>query len=243
MTEPAPASPSGMTRTADKAGQLWADLLPVLGFILVYNVLRRLNIDSPILNADTALYWATGVLILLMLGVVAWKAARKEEIPLFLLLSSLIVGGFGLLGIVLQEKSFIYIKPTIQQLFLASLIFGSLLAGKNIWKVMFSRVFDLPDYAWNTLAARWGGYFIAMALWNEYLWRTYVPGFEVPPLIAGVPIAPAGTYELFGLTFGAKDSEDVWANWKLWNMGITLIFAAANVPYTLKHLRDEPRQA
>ena len=48
--------------------------------------------------------------------------------------------------------------------------------------------------------------------------------------------------DMFGLTFGARDGEDVWANWKLGNMVITFIFGAANVPYTLKHLR-EPEQA
>jgi intracellular septation protein len=229
-----------MARTADKAGQLWGELLPVIGFIAVYNGLRIVDLDSALLNKETALFWATGVLIALMFGVVGWKLAKKEPVPLFLVVSSLVVGGFGLLGILFQEKSFIYIKPTIQQLFLASLILGSLLLGKNIWKVMFNRVFDLPDFAWNTLAIRWGGYFVAMALWNEYLWRTYVPGFEISPVIAGIPVAPAGTYDFLGLTFGAKDAEDVWANWKLWNMGITLAFAAANVPYTLKHLRDAP---
>ena len=77
-----------------------------------------------------------------------------------------------------------------------------------------------------------------MALWNEYLWRTFAPGFETPLVMAGIPVAPAGSYEFLGLTFGAKDAEDVWANWKLGNMLIVLIFGAANTPYTLKHLRE-----
>ena len=40
-------------------------------------------------------------------------------------------------------------------------------------------------------------------------------GFDVPLVMAGIAVAPAGTYEFLGLTFGAKDAEDVWANWKL----------------------------
>lgn len=231
---------SGAATTADKAGQIWADLVPVVAFVLVYNVLRRLKLDSAWLNSDTALFWATGVLVALTLGFVAAKIVRREPVPLFMLVSSGIVGGFGLLGIVLQDKSFIYIKPTVQQLFLAALIFGSLAMGRNIWKVMFSSVFALPDKAWRTLAMRWGLYFVAMALWNEYLWRTYVPGFDAPVVLAGLPVAPAGVYQFAGLTFGAKDAEDVWANWKLWNMGITLLFALANTPYMLKHLQDAP---
>lgn len=99
-------------------------------------------------------------------------------------------------------------------------------------------MFDLPDFAWRTLAIRWGLFFVAMAVWNEYLWRMYAPGFENPLVLAGIPVAPAGTYDFLGLTFGAKNAEDVWANWKLGNMVIVLLFGALNTPYTLKHLRN-----
>jgi intracellular septation protein len=200
---------------ADKADKIWGDLVPVVGFVLVYNILRRANLEPAWIGPDTALYWATGVLIGATLWTVSGYLKRKQKVPLFLVFTAGMVGGFGLLGILLQDKQFLFIKPTIQNLFLASLIFGSLLLGKNIWKVMFASVFDLPDAAWKTLALRWGLFFVAMALWNEYLWRNF--------------------------------SEDTWANWKLGNMVITFVFAAANVPYTLKHLRaqdtDEPPSA
>ena len=226
---------------ADKANQLWGDLVPVIGFVLVYNGLRLLKLDNAWINKDSALYWATGVLIVLTLGVIVDKLRKRQKIPGFLIITSCIVGGFGLLGILLQEKSFIYIKPTIQNLFLAAIIFGSMAIGHNVWRVMFKSVFALPDHAWTQLAIRWGLFFVAMAIWNEYLWRTYAPGFEQPLVFAGVLIAPAGSYEFLGMTFGAKDAEDVWANWKLGNMVITFIFGAANVPYTLKHLQEEPQ--
>ena len=29
------------------------------------------------------------------------------------------------------------------------------------------------DFAWKTLAIRWGLFFIAMAIWNEFLWRSF----------------------------------------------------------------------
>lgn len=224
---------------ADKANQLWGDLVPVIGFVLVYNALRILKVDTPLINKDSALYWATGVLIVLTLGAISLRLKNKQKIPPFLIVSSTIVGGFGLLGILLQEKSFIYIKPTIQNLFLASIIFGGFAFGRNIWQVMFKDVFDLPKQAWNVLAARWGAFFIAMAIWNEFLWRMYAPGFENPLTFAGITLAPAGSYDFLGMTFGDKNAEDVWANWKLGNMVIVFLFGAANVPYTLKHLRDE----
>ena len=114
---------------------------------------------------------------------------------------------FGTLGIVFQSKLFLFLKPTIINLLLAGLIFGGLAVGRNIWKMLFHDVFDLPDFAWRTLAIRWGGFFVAMAIWNEILWRNF--------------------------------SEATWANWKLGNIAISMVFAMANLPYTLKHLRPE----
>jgi intracellular septation protein len=227
----------GLGTAAGKANQLWADFVPVIAFVLVYNLFRQVELFDGLINRDTAIFWATGVLLALMFGFLARQWIRGETISQLLLFSSLIVGGFGLLGIALQEKAFIYVKPTIQQMFMALMIFVPMLFGKNLWKSLFARVFDLPDFAWRTLAVRWGLFFIAMAIWNEYLWRTFAPGFEAPLVMAGVPVAPAGAYNFAGLTFGANDAEDVWANWKLGNMGVVLAFGALNTPYTLKHLR------
>jgi intracellular septation protein len=240
MTNMPPKSEPGLATAADKANQVWGDFIPVIGFVLSYNILRRVDIGSPLFTKDTAIFWATGVLIALTLGYIGLKLFRREKISPMLLISAGVVGGFGLIGIILQEKAFIYVKPTIQQLFMAGLIFVPLLFGRNVWKSLFSNVFDMPDFAWRTLAIRWGLFFIAMAAWNEFLWRTYAPGFDTPLVIAGIPVAPAGSYEFLGHVFGAKNAEDVWANWKIGNFFIVLAFGALNTPYMLKHLRAEP---
>ncbi|MEL7480595.1 MAG: septation protein IspZ [Pseudomonadota bacterium] len=164
---------SGVGTAAEKANQIWGDLVPVVLFVLIYNVLRRFPEDNEWFNPETSLYWATGALILATGAIVGLKALKRQTIPPFLIVTSLIVGGFGTLGIVLQDKTFIYYKPTIQNLFLATLIFGGFLFGRNVWKDMFKTVFDLPDFAWRTLAIRWGLFFIAMAVWNEVLWRLF----------------------------------------------------------------------
>lgn len=231
-------SENGLDTAAGKANQLWADFVPIIGFVLVYNVFRRVELLDGLINKDTAIFWATGVLLVLMLGFMTRQLMRRERVSQVMLFSSAIVAGFGLIGILLQEKAFIYVKPTIQQMFMAGIILIPLLFGKNVWQSLFAKVFDLPDFAWRTLAFRWGLFFIAMAVWNEYLWRTYAPGFEAPLVMAGILVAPAGTYEFLGMTFGAKNAEDVWANWKLGNMVVVFVFGALNTPYTLKHLRE-----
>jgi len=238
MTEPS----KDLGVAADKANQIWGDLIPVIGFVVVYNIMRRVNLNDTWASKDTALYWATGVLIIATLWAVLGYLRRKQPVPLFLIFSAGIVGTFGLLGIVLQEKSFLYIKPTIQQLVLGGMILGSVAIGKNLWRVMFDKVFDMPEFAWRTMAIRWGLFFIVMAAWNEFVWRYFAPGFDQPLIFAGLQIAPAGSYDFLGLTFGNRDAEDVWANWKLGNMVVTFIFAGLNTPYMLKHITVEEDQ-
>lgn len=188
-----------------KAGSIWSELGPTLGFILIYNVLLRFPEGDGLLTKDTALYWATGALIVMTLAVITHRIINRQKIPPFLLVSSALIGSFGIAGILLQSKIFLFVKPTIINLIYASVIFGGLAVGRNIWKMLFHTIFELPDFAWKTLAIRWGLFFIAMAIWNEFLWR----GF----------------------------TEATWANWKLGNIVITFLFALANTPFTLKHMK------
>jgi intracellular septation protein len=228
---------------ADKANQIWGDLVPVMAFVIIYNGMRFLAPETGFFSAKTALFWATGALIAITAFVIGQKLITRQPIPLFLIVSSVIVGFFGTLGILAQNEAFLYVKVTIQQLFLASLIFLPMLFGLNIWREMFKSVFDLPDHAWTVLSIRWGLFFIAMAFWNEYLWRMYAPIAEQCLPIFGVQAAPCEAYSFAGLNFGEKDAQGIWANWKLGNMVITFIFGALNVPYTLKHLRQPEEEA
>ena len=207
MTEPNKATQSAdVGDAAAKAGSIWTEIGPTLAFIIIYNVMLRFPEGDGLFTKDTALYWSTGVLIIATFVVIGQKLLKKERIPPFLLVSSLLIGSFGTAGILLQSKLFLFIKPTIINLLYAGVIFGGLAVGRNIWKMLFHSVFDLPDHAWKTLAIRWGLYFVAMAIWNEFLWRNF--------------------------------SEATWANWKLGNIVIGVLFAVANVPYTLKHMRQ-----
>ncbi|KDA03573.1 septation protein IspZ, partial [Hyphomonas oceanitis] len=39
--------------------------------------------------------------------------------------------------------------------------------------IHFDGAFQLPDFAWRTLAIRWGLYFVALAIWNIILWQFF----------------------------------------------------------------------
>ena len=195
------------TSVANSAASLWGELWPVLAFLLIYNVMRRFPEGDGFFAPDYALYWATGVLMIGMGYEVIKRVIRKEKPSPMMLFTTGMVGLFGTLGILLQSKAFLLHKPTIINLILASIIFGGLMMGRNLWKMMFESLFSLPDFAWKRITICWGIYFLAMAGWNEFLVATV--------------------------------SEDAWANWKLGNLAIGLVFAMSLVPYTMKHTIED----
>lgn len=171
MTETQTDTGNGKSATA-RANGIWTELGPTLSFIVVYNVLLRFP-EEGLFSKTNALFWATGILIVATFAVIVTKIIRKQRIPPFLLISSSLVGLFGALGIVFHSKLFLFMKPTIINLLLAGMIFGGLAVGRNIWKMLFHELVDLPDFAWRTLAIRWALFFVSMAVWNEFLWRSF----------------------------------------------------------------------
>jgi len=167
-TEP---TETGAPQVTESAAGLWSELWPVLAFLVVYNVMRRFPEGEGLFTPETALYWATGILMIGMAYEVGKRLTRREKISPMLLMSTGMVLVFGILGIVFG-KGFLLHKPTVINLTFAAIIFGGLMTGRNLWKIMFESLFSLPDFAWKRLATCWGIYFIAMAIWNEVLVAT-----------------------------------------------------------------------
>ncbi len=155
---------------AKKAGSIWSELGPTLAFILIYNVLLRFPEGEGLLTKDTALYWATGALIVMTFAVVIQKLVKGQRIPPFLLVSSALIGSFGIAGILLQSKIFLFVKPDIINLIYASVIFGGLAGGtEHLENAVLHRVSNWPDFAWKNLALRWGiGLPCEWPSWNEF---------------------------------------------------------------------------
>ena len=209
------------SKTAGQGARLLTDVGPVALFILTYFLGRRVV-------GDEALYWATGLFIVAMLAALAYARTAHKRWPPMLLLSAVIVTIMGGLGILLKDPIFIYVKPTIVNLFLSYLILVSFAFGVNIWKFFFKEIFDLPDRAWTILAIRWALFLQFLAFLNELIWRHITDG-EVAE--------SARWFADFSVT------EGFWVNFKLVIMGLTLVFGLLNLPIVMKHQTtdEEPK--
>lgn len=184
-------SDSAAKRTAKGGGQLLVDLGPVIVFVVTYNILNRTR-------PDDAIFISTGVFIAATLAAIAYSWFRTKKIPPVLIVTGVLVTAFGGLTILLHDENFMKLKPTVVYLFYAAAIFGSMLIGQNVWKLLFRHAFTVPDNVWNTLAIRWGLFFVFMAGLNEFIRHTQTTEFWVNsrfflvfPLILGFALLNA----------------------------------------------------
>lgn len=141
------------------AGKLLIELGPLLVFFGV-------NAAYGIFVGTAAFMVAT----LLALGA-AWWLYRK--VPAMPIVSAGLVLAFGGLTLYLQDDTFIKIKPTIVYTMFAVLLIGGLFAGKHVLALLFGPVFNLTDEGWRKLTIRWAIFFVAMAVLNEFVWRSF----------------------------------------------------------------------
>ncbi|MHA6288009.1 inner membrane-spanning protein YciB [Maricaulis sp. CAU 1757] len=200
-------------KTSEQGSRLLIDAGPIGVWILVYNGARAF------VGSD-AIYWGTGAYM--VAAVIALVASMRIEkrVPPMLVFTTVIVLFMGALGIFLQDPIFIYVKPTIINLFLSVMILVSLAFGTNVWKVFFSHIFNLPDEAWTILAIRWALWFQFLALLNEGMWR-HISDSVVP--------------ESARWFAGLEISEAFWSNAKLGVLFLSVLFALAQMPLMSKY--------
>lgn len=120
--------------------------------------------------------------VVLMLGTVLTILIiylKHRKIPLNPLITAVIVGVFGSLTLLLNDATFIKMKPTVLNLLFAAILAGGMLNGKSLLKSLLQDNLPLTEQGWRILTWRWAGFFVFLAGLNEYIWRHYSEGFWV----------------------------------------------------------------
>jgi intracellular septation protein len=116
--------------------------------------------------------------------VVSYTLTR--HLPVMALVTAVVVVAFGSLTLVLQDETFIKMKPTIIYLLFGGILLGGLAFNKPLLAVVFDSVFDLNEEGWRKLTLRWALFFLALAVLNEIIWRTQTTDFWVSFKVFGV---------------------------------------------------------
>ena len=162
MSAPLPKDgDAGSPPAADskQLGKLLLDLAPLLLFFAAY------------MASD--IYVATGVLMAatVVAMIVSWFWLR--HVSATLILTTVLVVGFGALTLWLNDPRFIKMKPTMVNVLFAVVLGGGLLMGRNLLQLLLGQAFQLTAEGWRKLTYRWIGFFLAMAVLNEIVWRNF----------------------------------------------------------------------
>jgi intracellular septation protein len=117
----------------------------------------------------TATAWFMAAMVISM--AVMWMLVRR--LPIMPLVSCVLVLVFGGLTLVLQDELFIKLKPTIVNLMFSGALLAGLAMRKNLLDIVFDGVFNLTPEGWRLFTLRWAGFFFALAILNEIVWRGF----------------------------------------------------------------------
>ena len=137
-------------------------------------------------NAKFHLFVATGAFMVAIVAAMAASYIVMKRVPLMALITGIVVLVFGTLTLVLHDETFIKVKPTIIYSLFALVLGGGLLFGRSFIAVLFDQVFNLTPQGWRILTLRWALFFVAMAILNEFVWRTQSTDFWVNFKVFGV---------------------------------------------------------
>lgn len=171
------------------------ELGPLVVFFFANTYGERLAQAFPVLDQfGGPLFIATAAFMLATIISLSLSWAWTRTIPAMPLVSGVVVMVFGALTLYLQDETFIKMKPTIVNGLFAATLFGGLLFGKLLLKLVFSMAFEIDDEGWHKLTVRWGLFFVFMALLNEIVWRNTSTDFWVAFKVWGnLPLSIAFT--------------------------------------------------
>ncbi len=124
-------------------------------------------------DKETAFFSATAALVVASVITLGISRIMFGKIPMMPLVSTGLIVVFGGLTLILQDKTFVKMKPTIVYFLFAGILITGLLLKKPLIKYVIGQAIQMHDTGWIALTYRWIGFFIFMAILNELVWRNF----------------------------------------------------------------------
>lgn len=124
-------------------------------------------------NALYGIFAGTAIFMVAMLAALVTGVVIERKVSPMPIVTGVIVLVFGGLTLWLKNDIFIKIKPTILYMVFAVVLTGGLAFRRLFIKTLMGTALQLPDQAWRVLTWRWGAFFVALAIANEFVWRHF----------------------------------------------------------------------
>jgi len=110
----------------------------------------------------------------------------EKKIPIMPTVGAVIILTFGGLTIYFDNETFFKMKPTIINILFAGILYGGIILNKSLLRYLLGAALKLQDKGWDILTKRWIGFFIALAILNEIIWRTQTTDIWVNFKVFGI---------------------------------------------------------
>src|ERR1700730_14939162 len=130
-------------------------------------------LPPPILGGpNAALFTPTLDLMAAVAVALAVSFVSTRRLPAVPLMTAFLVLVFGGLTLYLQDATFIKMKPTVLYAGFGVALIGGLAMNKPVLPVIFDSAMAVTERGWRLLTLRGIDFFFALALLNEFVWRT-----------------------------------------------------------------------
>ena len=162
-----------MANEARKAAAGWLNLLidygPLAVFFAVYWLFAPADKNDS-LGVILAVVRSTGAFIVAALAALAASKLMLGRISRMLLLSTILIVGFGSLTVFLRDPFYVQVKPTVLYLFFGVVLLIGWLRDKALLQWLLEAAFEgLNEEGWLKLSRNWGLFFLFFAVLNEVL--------------------------------------------------------------------------
>jgi len=96
----------------------------------------------------------------------------EKKIPIMPTVGAAIILFFGGLTIYFDNEIFFKMKPTIINILFGIILYVGQIINKPLLKYLLGATLKLKEEGWSILTKRWIGFFVALAILNEIVWRT-----------------------------------------------------------------------
>jgi intracellular septation protein len=125
-----------------------------------------------VVNAKMGIFIATTVFMVVTVLALAFSYWKLKKLPTMPLIGGAFILVFGGLTIVLEDDTFIKLKPTIVNTLFSATLFTGLYLKKSFLKTVLESALSLDDEGWRKMTWRWAWFFLFLAIANEVVWRT-----------------------------------------------------------------------
>ena len=162
-----------MSQDAKNAAAGWLNLVidygPLAIFFIVYWLYAPANKEDGI-GVVFAVVRSTGAFVVAALVALAASKLVLGRVSRMLLLSTILIVGFGSLTVFLRDPFYVQVKPTVLYVFFGLVLLAGWLRGKALLQWLLEAAFEgLNEQGWLKLSRNWGYFFLFLAVLNEVL--------------------------------------------------------------------------